>query len=34
VSDPEDDNLVTKIEKLMQKAKNPRGQVRPPGEPL
>ena len=33
VSDPDDDNLVTEIERLVQKAKNPRGQVRPPAEP-
>ena len=33
VSDPEDDDLVTEIERLVQRAKNPRGQVRPPAEP-
>ena len=33
VSEPDDDNLVTEIEKLVQKAKNPMGQVRPPAEP-
>ena len=33
VSDPDGDNLVTEIEKLVQKAKNPMEQVRLPAEP-
>ncbi len=33
VSEPDDDNLVTEIEKLVQKVKNPVGRVRPPAEP-
>jgi hypothetical protein len=33
VSDPDADNLVTEIEKLVQKAKNPMEQVRLPAEP-
>ena len=33
VSDPDDDNLVTEIEKLVQRVKNPKGRVGPPAEP-